>query len=48
MGEMAVILLTGSRISSEKIKMAGFHFRFPSLDIALKDIFAHDNNNALR
>lgn len=42
LGEMADILLTGSRVSSEKIRRTGFHFRFPELQAALKDnlIFA--------
>jgi len=37
-GEMAVMLLTGSRISSDKIQAAGFQFRFPKLDTALKSL----------
>ena len=37
-GEMAVILLEGSRVSSEKIKKSGFTFLFPSLKKALQDI----------
>jgi uncharacterized protein len=39
-GEMSVMLLTGSRISSEKIIIAGYHFRFPDLEVALKDLFS--------
>lgn len=34
-GEMAIILLEGSRISSKKIEKSGFSFRFKSLDKAL-------------
>lgn len=37
-GEMAVILLEGSRISSEKIKNEGFVFQFESLEKALNDL----------
>jgi len=38
LGEMAVIILQGSRISSEKIASTGFKFKFPTLEIALKDL----------
>ena len=34
-GKRSVILLTGSRISSRKIMMAGYNFRFPDLETAL-------------
>jgi len=37
-GEMSVMLLKGSRISSDKIQAAGFQFRFPQLDTALKSL----------
>lgn len=37
-GEMAVILLNGSRISSAKIEALGFQFKYPKLDLALKDL----------
>lgn len=37
-GEMSTILLNGSRISSEKIKKAGFNFSFPLLKDALLDL----------
>jgi len=37
-GEMAVILLNGSRISSVKIEALGFQFKYPKLDLALKDL----------
>lgn len=37
MGEMAVIVLTGRRISSEKIQQAGFEFKFKNLEEALRD-----------
>ncbi|PHR68876.1 MAG: TIGR01777 family protein [Lutibacter sp.] len=37
-GEMGSLLLNGSRVSSEKIKNAGFNFQFESLNDALNDI----------
>jgi hypothetical protein len=37
-GEMATILLNGSRVSSEKIESTGFKFKFPDLEIALTDL----------
>lgn len=37
-GEMAVVALKGSRISSEKIMNTGFSFSFSNLDEALKDV----------
>ncbi len=37
-GEMSEILLEGSRISSEKIRSAGFNFQFPELKDALEDL----------
>jgi len=39
-GEMSVILLAGSRISSEKIEAAGYTFQYPNLDGALNEIYA--------
>lgn len=37
MGEMAAIVLTGRRVSSEKIEQTGFQFKFRNLEEALKD-----------
>lgn len=37
-GEMAGILLEGSRVSSEKLMNAGFRFRFPSLKAAFSHL----------
>jgi uncharacterized protein (TIGR01777 family) len=37
MGEMAVIVLTGRRVSSDKIKKLGFRFKFRNLKRALLD-----------
>jgi uncharacterized protein (TIGR01777 family) len=39
-GEMSKILLEGSRVSSEKIRQAGYAFQFPELEPALKDLLA--------
>lgn len=38
-GELSVILLKGSRVSSEKIESKGFMFRFARLQNALKNLF---------
>jgi len=38
LGEMAKIVLEGSRISSKKIENLGFHFNYPNLNSALKQI----------
>lgn len=37
MGEMSKIILTGRRVSSEKIESTGFTFKFKNLEEALKD-----------
>lgn len=37
MGEMAVIVLTGRRVSSDKIEQVGFQFKFKNLEVALRD-----------
>lgn len=42
LGERAGMLLEGSRVSTEKIRDAGFNFRFPSIIPALK-IYFRDN-----
>ena len=38
LGEMATIVLGGSKISSQKIEKTGFSFKFPLLEDALKDL----------
>jgi len=38
MGEMSDVVLKGSRVSAEKIKKAGYSFKFDNLPYALKDI----------
>jgi uncharacterized protein (TIGR01777 family) len=40
LGEMAQILLTGRRVSSDKIEKLGFQFRFKNLHNALRDCIA--------
>lgn len=42
-GELSVMLLTGSRISSEKIKNSGYVFRFPELEGALKNLLGKNS-----
>ena len=37
LGEMALIILTGRRVSSDKIEKTGFQFRFDKLELALRD-----------
>lgn len=37
-GQMAEVVLTGSRVSSEKIQQEGFQFQFKTLESALKDL----------
>jgi uncharacterized protein len=39
MGEMADVVLGGTRVSSQKIENQGFRFTFPEIKGALKDIF---------
>jgi len=39
LGNMSDLVLYGSRISSQKIKEAGFKYRFPTIDKALTEIF---------
>ncbi len=38
MGEMADVVLSGARVSSEKIEATGFAFQFPDLQSAVRDI----------
>jgi len=37
-GELSKILLEGSRVSSNKIRTAGYKFLFPKLEDALNDL----------
>lgn len=38
LGDMAAMLLEGSRVSCQKISDAGYHFQFPTLEAALKNL----------
>jgi uncharacterized protein len=38
-GEMSDLLLKGSRVGNDKVISAGYIFKFPDLDCALKDIY---------
>ncbi|KQR94510.1 hypothetical protein ASG01_01100 [Chryseobacterium sp. Leaf180] len=42
-GELSVVLLEGSRISSEKLQKEGFKLEFPNLDSALRDLLLKKN-----
>ena len=42
-GEMAVVLLTGSRVSSDKIMSRGYVFKYANLHAALGNILAPKN-----
>lgn len=43
-GEMSAVILNSNRVSSEKLQNAGFHFKWPTLEGALNDIFAPHSN----
>ncbi|WP_226389909.1 TIGR01777 family oxidoreductase [Penaeicola halotolerans] len=40
LGEMAQIVLGGSKLSAQKITAAGFQFKYPRVEDALRDIFS--------
>jgi uncharacterized protein (TIGR01777 family) len=42
MGEMAEHVLSGSRIVPRKLKEANFHFLYPTLEVALKDVVSKE------
>ncbi|RZS95714.1 TIGR01777 family oxidoreductase [Cecembia calidifontis] len=42
LGEMAQMVLGGNRVSSKKIRDAGFEFRYPNLEEALEKIYNSD------
>ena len=48
LGEMADIVLTGSRVSAEKLLKAGYQFKFPKLDAALEDLKRKSGNQGIR
>ena len=39
LGGMAESILTGQRVIPARARAAGFHFRYPEIDIALRGIF---------
>ncbi|RYE37075.1 MAG: TIGR01777 family protein [Sphingobacteriaceae bacterium] len=39
-GEMSAVVLGSTRVSAEKIEQAGFHFKFPTIKEALREIYA--------
>ena len=41
MGEMAEIVLGGSKVSADKILDEGFSYHFPDLESALQDLKSH-------
>ncbi|OXS14244.1 TIGR01777 family protein [Zobellella denitrificans] len=43
-GEMAELLLTGQRVMPVRLQQAGFHFRYPTLDKALKETLGGKRN----
>lgn len=40
LGEMGAVVLYSTKVSAEKIKKAGFHFKFPTIKEALRQIYA--------
>lgn len=46
LGEMASIVLTGSRVSAEKVMKAGYQFEFPKLEAALQDLASKPGGNS--
>ena len=41
LGEMSTVILNSNRPSSQKLLNMGFHFRYPGLKDALKEIYSH-------
>jgi NAD dependent epimerase/dehydratase family enzyme len=39
LGEMSIVILGSTKASSQKIEDAGFTFKYPELDKALKEIY---------
>jgi NAD dependent epimerase/dehydratase family enzyme len=39
LGEMSVEVLKSTTVSSSKIEATGFNFRFPSLEMAIDDLY---------
>lgn len=44
-GEMSDILLKGTRISSKKIEKAGFSFKYPDIELAIKELSKKGKNS---
>lgn len=42
LGEMADLVLQGSKVSADKIIRAGYEFKFPDINNALQDLLRHD------
>lgn len=45
LGEMADIVLGGSKLSAERVKSAGFKFQYEDLDTALRDLLLKDSGH---
>ena len=39
LGEASTLLLEGQRVLPQKLQAAGFEFRFPTIDVAMQDLF---------
>jgi NAD dependent epimerase/dehydratase family enzyme len=39
LGEMSIVVLGSTKASSKKIENAGFQFKYPEIEGALKDIY---------
>jgi NAD dependent epimerase/dehydratase family enzyme len=48
LGEMAKLLLTGRRVSNDKVKSLGFKFSYQNLENAIKAPLNPINNTAIR
>ncbi|SMO35750.1 TIGR01777 family oxidoreductase [Solitalea koreensis] len=40
LGEMSSVILSSTKVSAEKLKNEGFQFQFPTIDIALKQLYS--------
>ncbi|MDD3479523.1 MAG: DUF1731 domain-containing protein [Paludibacteraceae bacterium] len=47
LGDMANMLLEGSRVSCQKISDAGYHFQFPELEAALKTLLTKKDKKSV-
>jgi hypothetical protein len=48
LGEVADIMLTGQRVVPRRAREAGFEFRFPDVDSALRDVVAKKPGSSQR